>query len=354
VLHVIELKTHGPAPRLEGLPAAFQKGVAEINGFLESEGGLLLPGGMHPWMDPSTETRIWPHEYSEVYASYDRIFGCSGHGWSNLQSMHLNLPFSDDGEFGRLHAAIRLILPILPALAASSPVVEGRPTGLLDSRIEFYRKNQARVPSLTGSVIPEPVTTEAEYRREILERMYRDIAPLDEAGCLQDEFLNSRGAIARFDRRAVEIRLIDVQECPLADCAVAAAVTSALRLVMEGDPARLADGARFPTEALAETLLRTVRDGEAAPVPDADYQRVLGLAPDAAATAGGVWKRLMDRAAGRHLAPEWTAPLRTMLDRGPLARRILRALGGDFSRPSLERVYRRLALCLAEGRLFDS
>ena len=36
----------------------------------------------------------------------------------------LNLPFSSDEEFGRLHAAIRLLLPLLPALAASSPLVE--------------------------------------------------------------------------------------------------------------------------------------------------------------------------------------------------------------------------------------
>ena len=79
-------------------------------------GCTLLPGGVHPWMDPSKETRLWPHEYNEVYRSFDRIFGCAGHGWSNLQSTHLNLPFADDDEFGRLHAAIRAILPLLPAL----------------------------------------------------------------------------------------------------------------------------------------------------------------------------------------------------------------------------------------------
>ena len=33
--------------------------------------------------------------------------------------------------------------------------------------------------------------------------------------------MNSRGAIARFDRNAIEIRVIDVQECPKADLAIA-------------------------------------------------------------------------------------------------------------------------------------
>ncbi|HAL85576.1 MAG TPA: hypothetical protein DCM31_01010, partial [Deferribacteraceae bacterium] len=37
--------------------------------------------------------------------------------------------------------------------------------------------------------------------------MYRDIAPYDPECILQEEWLNSRGAIARFDRKAIEIRL---------------------------------------------------------------------------------------------------------------------------------------------------
>ncbi|MBN2201815.1 glutamate--cysteine ligase [bacterium] len=354
VLHVIELKTHGPAPRLESLPSLFQTDVSAINAFLEPQGGRLLPTAMHPWMDPSRETRLWPHEYNEVYEAYNRIFGCSGHGWANLQSMHLNLPFADDREFGRLHAAIRLILPLLPALAASSPVVEGRPTGLLDSRIEFYRKNQARVPSLTGSVIPEPVHTEADYRREILARLYRDIAPLDEARCLQHEWLNSRGAIARFERHAIEIRLIDVQECPLADLTVAAAVVGALRLldsaeVTGPDPRRF-----FPTDALSDLLTRTIRDGEYAPVPDRSYQKALGLRPDASATAGAIWRRLAERMSGDLLDPVWHAPLKTILDRGPLARRMLRVLNDDFSRSAVMALCNRLADCLSEGRLLDA
>jgi hypothetical protein len=90
-----------------------------------------------------------------VYEAFDRIFDCRGHGWANLQSAHLNLPFSDAEEFGRLHAAIRLLLPILPALAASSPVMDGRLTGRVDSRLDVYRHNARRVPQVSGRVVPE-------------------------------------------------------------------------------------------------------------------------------------------------------------------------------------------------------
>ncbi len=118
----------------------------------------LLPGAMHPWMDPYKETKLWLHDSKEIYDTYDRIFNCQGHGWSNLQSMHINLPFADDREFKLLHSAIRTILPILPAMSASSPIVDGEITGLMDTRLEVYRRNAERIPSITGLIVPEAVS----------------------------------------------------------------------------------------------------------------------------------------------------------------------------------------------------
>ena len=57
-----------------------------------------------------------------------------------------------------------------------------------------------------------------------------DIAPLDPDGTLQHEWLNSRGAIARFDRNAIEIRVLDIQECPVADLAICFQVMSFLKI----------------------------------------------------------------------------------------------------------------------------
>src|SRR5207253_1117791 len=80
VAHVVELKVSQPVPGLEHLPALFQKNVREINSLLAPLNARLMPSGMHPWMDPETETRLWPHGYGEVYQAFDRIFGCRGHG----------------------------------------------------------------------------------------------------------------------------------------------------------------------------------------------------------------------------------------------------------------------------------
>ena len=353
-LHVLELKTTDPAPALEPLPGLFQEQVRRINGLLGQWNSRLMPAAMHPWMDPATDMRLWPHDYSPVYEAFNRIFDCRGHGWANLQSVHLNLPFQGDDEFGRLHAAIRLILPILPALAASSPWRDGRLTGLLDTRLDVYRNNSARIPSLTGRVIPEPVYTAAAYQHEILDRIYADIAPHDPEGTLQHEWLNARGAIARFERNAIEIRVLDVQECPQADVAICALIVAVLRCLTEEVWSGLAPQQAYPTEALAAVLTRTIRDADEAAIDDPRYLEFFGWPGAAPCSAADLWRHLVDkvRSAGL-LAPTWGPPLQTILDQGPLARRIVRALGDDPP-ARLAAVARELCACLADGRQFYS
>ena len=92
------------------------------------------------------------------------------------------------------------VLITKPGLAASSPVLDGAPGPALDNRLVAYRENARRVPSVTGRVVPERVHRRAEYRRDVLGRMYEDMAELDPEGTLRHEWLNARGAIARLER----------------------------------------------------------------------------------------------------------------------------------------------------------
>ena len=348
-LHVVEMKTNGPAATLHGLAAAFQASVGEIAAELRPLGARLMPGGMHPWMDPEAELRLWPHEYTDVYRAFDRIFSCRGHGWANLQSTHLNLPFRGDEEFRLLHEAVRLVLPLVPALSAASPVLDGRPGPALDNRLLAYRDNARRVPSVTGRVVPEPVASRAAYREAILEPIYRDLAPLDPEGVLRDEWVNARGAIARFQRGAVEVRLVDAQECPAADLAVTAAVAHVVR----GLVARLRGSAEPPldTGLLAGVLDRTTRDGERAEVAEESYLERLGL-PGRRMSAGEAWAALLAGLLADPGAAEWHGALRVILERGPLARRLLEALGPHPGRADLVRVWGRLCDGLEAGEPF--
>lgn len=352
VLHVIEIKTNGPAPTLDGLAGLFQEHVGRINHIAAGLGARLMPTAMHPWMDPHTETRLWPHEFSPVYEAFDRVFGCQGHGWSNLQSTHLNLPFADDEEFGPLHAAIRLVLPILPGLAAASPVHDGRDAGLADARLEAYRHNARRVPSVSGLVIPEPVFTKRDYEA-LLQGLYRDMAPFDPGKVLQHEWLNARGAIARFDRNTIEIRLLDIQECPQADLAVLGLVVATLKALVAERWSGFAEQCRWPADRLAAILHDAIRDGDGAVIEDSDYLRALGFPAAARCTIAALWRHLYGQAMAHDDAlAAHEAALAVILNEGCLSRRIRAALSGDVSRDRLTSVYRRLCDCLHSGAMF--
>lgn len=352
-LHVIELKTEEPPCTLRGLAETFDESVERINTLLAPMGCRLLPGGMHPWMDPSKEMRIWPHEYSEVYQTFDRLFGCKGHGWANLQSVHINLPFRGDEEFAKLHAAIRLILPILPALAASSPVVEGRFTGIADNRLEVYRSNSTKLPSMTGRVIPEQAFSQAEYDRQIFQRIYSDLAPLDPEGELRHEWANARGAIARFSRGSIEIRVLDVQECPRADLAMVAFIVQVLKECVGEKWSSLASQQAWPIDRLEPIFLACVREAENAVITDAEFLQAWGWQHKGTCTAGKLWQHLRD-AVSAHLSSDDQQVLQTILHEGPLARRIIRAAGARPDKSKLHAIYENLSLCLAEGRMFHA
>lgn len=355
-LHLIEIKNRLPAPDLAPLAAALQAEVAELDRRLAPLGARLMPGGMHPCMDPTCECRLWPHGQAGIYRTYERIFGCHRHGFANIQSAHLNLPFADDGEFARLHAAVRLLLPILPALAASSPIADGRADGHLDTRLVAYLVHQDRIPASLGeATIPEAgVASQVEYRQRILAPMYRQASALDPEGILRHEWLNSRGAIPRFERMALEIRLLDMQEYPRADLAVAAAVGAvARRLYRMGEGGDLARQQAYPGASLATLLRACLRDGERARIDDPVYLELLGLAP-VPIEVGAAWHRLVEAwwAAEPTARSTWGEPLETILTHGPLARRILRAAGPDLSRPHLAAIYAELCDCLAQGHSF--
>ncbi|MBU1405319.1 MAG: glutamate--cysteine ligase [Proteobacteria bacterium] len=353
-LHVIEIKNSEPVPALPMLAEKFQHEVAALAQVAAEQGAILLPTAMHPWMNPHTETLLWPHGSKEIYNTYNRIFNCQGHGWSNVQSTHLNLGFATDAGFGRLHAAIRVLLPILPAIAASSPAVDGVLTGWLDTRLHYYRNNQQRIPSITGQVIPEPVFSEAEYEREIYQRLRRDIAPHDPDGVLEAEWLNSRGAIARFDRNAIEIRVLDIQECPLADVSLAVLICAVLEGLTAGRWSASVELKAAETVGLAEIFSDTVREGEQAVIDNCRYLALFDRGGSAAMTAGELWQELATDCAPVLAEAGYgiQQSVETMLAHGPLSRRIIRALGANPNRERLREVYRELGFCLAQGRLF--
>ena len=262
--------------------------------------------------------------------------------------MHINLPFSGDDQFARLHAAIRCVLPLIPALAASSPYVEGRAANELDHRLAVYKTNSKRCPALTGDVVPERADTRSEYERDVLAPMFRQIAPFDPEGLLRHDWLNSHGAIARFERSAIEIRLADTQECVQADLAVANAIVAVVRALYEERWASFAAQREVATPLLARVLDECIRDADMTTIAERSF---LGLfdSRSSGCTAGDLWTHLLQHAGDTSTASTWLPSVRHILQEGTLARRIVDATGGAAGRDALRPVYAALCDCLAHG-----
>jgi glutamate---cysteine ligase / carboxylate-amine ligase len=356
--HVFELKNPAPLASLVEAEAELAEGVAVFSDLLAREwGARLLPTGMHPLMDPAAEGKLWRRSGRAIYETYDRVFGIRGHGWLNVQSCHVNLPFGEtEAETVRLHDAIVLLLPYLPALAASSPLVEGELGPAVDNRLAFYRTNQRRVPSIAGDVVPEPMGSFRDYRRNVLGRIYRDLDAIPEAARLHHEWVNSRGAIVRFYRDSIEIRVLDTQECPAMDVAVAAFVRGALarlaarleagEVAMPAHPTLVADYEAAVAEGTAARVaaphLRAVaRVGEGAPLAAGDL--LLALAEDARPALAAAERPLLDRVAARLPGGNLSERIRRRVEPVPAARR----------REAIVELYRELADRLRENRAWE-
>lgn len=350
VMHVLELKNNGPKPFTAPIDQHFQKAITEIQPQLYQENLTLMPSGAHPWMNPHKETVRWPYGNKEIYQQYDAIFDCKGHGWSNLQSMHVNLPYANDEEFCQLHNLIRLILPLLPAIAASSPILDGKPTGLLDARLHYYMQNQSRIPSISGDIIPEFIRSEQEYQQRILDPMYQEINVWDPDKILQHPWLNSRASIPKFEHKAIEIRILDTQECVLADIAIAKIVYAILKNWHHSSPYYLKKPC--DTKVLKRVFDMTLHQGLTTPVDEAELFNQWQV-PSQLHTLRDIWSYLIERNSSVLNDKEQLA-LEHIVTKGNLSERILRAVGPDFNESRVRTVYGHLTSCLLTNEQFNS
>jgi gamma-glutamyl:cysteine ligase YbdK (ATP-grasp superfamily) len=232
-LHVMEIRPNDPFTLPSDFEETMQEAVLVMQQFLQRKyQANLLGTGMHPLLRLD-ETGIWPHRHRQVYEAFSRVFNLKRHGWLNIQSFQLNLPYSDEKSGVLLHNILANVCAYLPAVAASSPIYEGRFGRSVDNRLEFYMKNQKEVPSVTGDVVPEYVSSFNQYRKEIIGKYSSDLAAADASELiLGKEWVNSRGAIFRFDRGAIEIRVMDEQECVKSDVALSCFIRALLRGLM--------------------------------------------------------------------------------------------------------------------------
>jgi len=350
-MHLVQLRTTRPVKKLGALRKKFDAEVGVLNAWLKPHNAMLLPTGAHPLMVPAHETVLWPHEHAARYTLQDRLFDRRTHGWSNSHGVALHITFSGDNEFSKLHAAIRVLLPILPALSASSPILEGRYTGFHAARMEAYLHAQERYPELMGSLIPEAVFTQEDYDRVVLGPIAQALAPVDPDGLLDPERSNTRGAVVHFDEGVVELRVLDAQECPAADLAIAEFVTVVLKALTSGRWVSTYVQRAWSEDDLLAIFLQVIRDAGHTVIANRDHLLMFGLLKQDQMLVGKLWQHLFVELYG-DLSTETRQHIGHILEHGCLATRILRHTGRTPSQEKLRTVYAQLANCLEQGRLF--
>ena len=356
--HVFELKTPVPLRSLVRTEEVLVEGVRRMSVLLAARfGARLMPGGMHPWMDPR-EARLWRRSNRRIYETYERLFDVHTHGWANVQATHVNLPLGRESEAVAMMNAAAMVVPYLPAVAASSPMYAGELQAAVDNRLNFIVQHQSKLPASCGDIVPEPVESLAAYRRDVLGRMYKALDALPDAGAIRHEFLNARGAVFKFSRESMEVRVLDVQECVRMDVAIAAFTRLALRAVAADLTARRI---AVPDHAvLVEDFRAVIRDGTAA--------RVLAphLAPQAARGDDGrvsvrdVLADLLGRAGRRPKREEedYLGLVAGVVRAGNLSERIAAVLSPHIPdeqgfTDAARHVYRQLSECLVENRPWE-
>lgn len=162
-------------------------------------------------------------------------------------------------------------------------------------------------------------------------------------------WVNSRGAVPRFDRGTIELRLMDAQECPVAEMAVFVLLIETIKALTGGLFCTTAEQMKCKTDVLVSVLDRTIEEAEHARLPEI-YAALFGFDSEQL-TAGMLWKKIFNYLKDRGVQAVTTheRELNIILDEGTLASRILHSLQ---QHGKWQVVYRMLADCLNQNRMF--
>ena len=345
--HVLTLSLPKPAKRLFTQTKRMKAEVRSMNALLAERNALLVPLAAHPFNDGAT---LVHHAEDPANAVLAKLFDLRLPGWCNSQIIGLQLPFSNDDEFSRLHASVRLLLPLLPAIGAASPFLRGEFTGIMSARMDACLHHVDAAPELIGPVIPEAVFSEEDYYRAVFSPMAQALVRMDAAQVLDHFSMNARAAVARFDRGDVELRVMDVQECVSANLALAELTMCVLRAMGSGRWVSPYLQRAWSEDDLYPIFQQTVREGGQAVITNRDYLLMFGLMKQEQMSAQKIWQHLFVELYG-DLSHDCRRVLAHILEHGCLAFRMLRKVGRKPSPGALADLVDALGQCLAKDEL---
>ncbi len=207
----------------------------------EAHGVALGATGTHPWADYREQPIIDTEHYRRVEEGLKYV------AWrNNTFSLHVHLGVRDIDRAVRACDRLRPVLPLLLAISANSPYLDGRDTGLHSARTQSFTKSFPRCG------VPDAFGGWPAYREYI-------------------EFLKRTSSIVEFTQvwwsvrphfsfGTVEVRICDAQASAQESDALAAlmvaCIAQAVRDVDEGVPAT-----DHPSRLIEENMWRAIRYG---------------------------------------------------------------------------------------------
>jgi len=240
-----------------------------------SHGAALGATGTHPWADYREQPIIDTEHYHRVEQGLKYV------AWrNNTFSLHVHVGMRDIDRAVRVCDRLRPVLPLLLAISANSPYLDGRDSGLHSARTQAFTKSFPRCG------VPDPFGGWPSYR-EYIEFLVRTNSIV--------EFTQVWWSVRpHFSFGTVEVRICDVQASAQESDALAALMVAcaaqAARDVDEGVP--FADPA---PRLIEENMWRAIRHGLDG--------RLIDLEREVEYPA----REVIDRLAS------WTAPMRSEL-----------------------------------------
>ena len=208
--------------------------------------------------------------------------------------------------------------------------------------------NQQRISAITGLVIPEFIDSPLQYQQTILTTMYNAIAPYDPENLLQYEWLNSRGVIPKFAYGALEIRIIDTQECIKADIAIANFIVAILQnWLMHYDYHRQNPCPIAPLYQLYQT---SIQHGLDACIEDTELNKQWHINPSIKTAKDALIALFIT--VESMLDHNSKTVIQYILEKGNLSDRLLAVMGYTPNHAQLHYYYQILSSCLINNQQF--
>jgi carboxylate-amine ligase len=205
------------------------------------EAAALGATGTHPWADYREQPIIDTEHYRRVEQGLKYV------AWrNNTFSLHVHVGVNDIDRAVRVCDRLRPVLPLLLALSANSPYLDGRNSGLHSARTQSFTRNFPRCG------IPDAFGGWQEYRRYI-------------------EFLLQTSSIVEFTqvwwsvRPHFEFGTVEVRICDVQSTAAESEALAVLIVACVAQAARdLDNGVPFddpPPRLIEENMWRAIRHG---------------------------------------------------------------------------------------------